>query len=248
LKEEYLLTSELEYTNEPYAIAKIAGIKMIESYNIQYATNYISVMPTNLYGPNDNYDLEKSHVLPAMIRKMHLAKSLEVNNWDAIRKDFSKKPLEGFNGSSSDTDLIRLMGKYGIKKKGNETEIELWGTGTPRREFLNSNDMAGACVYLMENIDFKDIIKNQISKSGRQSSEILNTHINIGTGKDMTIKELSETVQKVVGFKGKISWNTAKPDGTMQKLLDVSKLNSLGWKEKISLEEGIKEVYEQYSI
>jgi GDP-L-fucose synthase len=163
LKEEYLLTSELEYTNEPYAIAKIAGIKMIESYNIQYATNYISVMPTNLYGQNDNYDLEKSHVLPAMIRKMHLAKSLECNNWDAIRKDFSKKPLEGFNGSSSEADILKLMGKYGIKKTGNETEIELWGTGTPRREFLNSNDMAGACVYLMENIDFKDIIKNQIS-------------------------------------------------------------------------------------
>jgi GDP-L-fucose synthase len=248
LKEEYLLTSELEYTNEPYAIAKIAGIKMIESYNIQYGTNYISVMPTNLYGPNDNYDLEKSHVLPAMVRKMHLAKSFEGNNWADIRKDLSKKPIEGFNESSSETDLIRLMGKYGIKKTGNETEIELWGTGTPRREFLHSNDMAGACVYLMEHIDFKDIIKTHIKKNTHQLPEIINTHINIGTGKDLTIKELSEIVQKVVSFKGIVSWNSSKPDGTMQKLLDVTKLNSLGWKEKISLGEGIKEVYKQYSV
>jgi GDP-L-fucose synthase len=248
LKEEYLLSSELEYTNEPYAIAKIAGIKMIESYNLQYGTNYISVMPTNLYGPNDNYDLEKSHVLPAMIRKMYLAKSLENIDWDAIRKDFSKRPLEGFNGSSSETDIFKLMSKYGINKKDKETGIELWGTGTPRREFLHSNDMAGACVYLMEHVDFKDIIKNQISKSGHLTSEIINTHINIGTGQDLTIKELSEIVRKVVGFKGRISWDTDKPDGTMQKLLDVSKLNSLGWKEKISLEEGIHEVYNQYIL
>ncbi len=239
LKEDYLLTSELEYTNEPYAIAKIAGIKIIESYNIQYGTNYISVMPTNLYGPNDNYDLEKSHVLPALIRKMHLAKCLESNNWESIRKDFSKKPLEGFDGQSSQNDLLNLMAKYGITvKQNNEVSIALWGTGTPRREFLNSNDMADACVFLMENIDFKDV---------SQKKPIINTHINIGTGRDLTIKELAELVKTIVGFSGKLTWDTSKPDGTKQKLLDVSKLNSLGWKEKISLDEGIADVYKQYS-
>jgi GDP-L-fucose synthase len=238
LKEDYLLTSELEYTNEPYAIAKIAGIKIIESYNIQYGTNYISVMPTNLYGPNDNYDLEKSHVLPALIRKMHLAKCLESNNWDAIRKDFSKKPLEGFDGQSSQNDLLNLMAKYGITVKQNsEVSIALWGTGTPRREFLNSNDMADACVFLMENIDFKDVSQKQ---------PIINTHINIGTGRDLTIKELAELVKKIVGFPGKLTWDATKPDGTKQKLLDVSKLNNLGWKEKISLDEGIADVYKHY--
>ena len=238
LKEDYLLTSELEYTNEPYAIAKIAGIKMMESYNIQYGTNYISVMPTNLYGPNDNYDLEKSHVLPALIRKMHLAKSLESNNWDAIRKDFNKKPLEGIDGSSSEVDLIKLMTKYGITKSGSQVEVALWGTGTPRREFLNSNDMADACVFLLENVDFKDVSAKK---------PVINTHINIGTGRDLTIRELAELVKKIVGFAGKLTWDSSKPDGTMQKLLDVSKLNSLGWKETIGLEEGITSVYAQYS-
>jgi GDP-L-fucose synthase len=244
LKEDYLLTSELEYTNEPYAIAKIAGIKMIESYNIQYGTNYISVMPTNLYGPNDNYDLEKSHVLPAIIRKMHLAKSLESGNWEAIRKDLSKKPIEGFNGSSSESDILRIFLKYGIKSTNNKTEVELWGTGTPRREFLHVNDMAGACVYLMEKVDFKDLINPQNTKS--KNLEIINTHINIGTGKDQTIKELAETIRNIIGFNGTVMWNTSKPDGTVQKLLDVSKINSLGWKESISLEDGINEVYKAY--
>ena len=239
LKEDYLLTSELEYTNEPYAIAKIAGIKMMESYNLQYGTNYISVMPTNLYGPNDNYDLEKSHVLPALIRKMHLAKSLETNNWVAIRKDFSNKPLEGFDGNSTEADLLKLMAKYGIIKNGSSVQVALWGTGTPKREFLNSNDMADACVFLLENIDFKDVSGNK---------PVINTHINIGTGKDLTIKELAELIKKITGFAGVLLWDSSKPDGTMQKLLDVSKLNSLGWKETISLEEGIKSVYEQYIL
>jgi GDP-L-fucose synthase len=237
LKEDYLLTSELEYTNEPYAIAKIAGIKLIESYNLQYGTNYISVMPTNLYGPNDNYDLEKSHVLPALIRKMHLAKLLKEKNWDAIRKDFNKKPLENFNGSSSENDLLQLMAKYGITFQGSDVSVSLWGTGTPRREFLNSNDMADACVFLMENIDFNDVSK---------SKPVINTHINIGTGRDLTIAELAALVKKVVGFTGQISWDNTKPDGTMQKLLDVSKLHNLGWKEKISMESGITSVYNQY--
>jgi GDP-L-fucose synthase len=240
LKEDYLLTSELEYTNEPYAIAKIAGIKLAESYNIQYGTNFISVMPTNLFGPNDNYDLEKSHVLPAMLRKMHLANALENRNWEIIRKDFNKKPVENVNGKSSETELLKVMAKYGVAIEGSEIKLELWGTGKPRREFLHSDDMADACVFIMENIDFKDILKNQ------SSGEIKNTHINIGIGKDLTIQELAEIVKKITGFKGSILWDKNKPDGTMQKLLDVSKLNALGWKHKIHLEDGIKSVYQMY--
>jgi GDP-L-fucose synthase len=241
LKEDYLLTSELEYTNEPYAIAKIAGIKMIESYNIQYGTNFISVMPTNLYGPNDNYDLEKSHVLPALIRKMHLAKSLEKNNWQSIRHDFSKKPVEGIDGNATEEVVLSKLQKYGIEKSNSSVTVKLWGTGTPRREFLYSDDMADACVYLLENVDFNDVIKN------RDSKEIINTHINIGSGNDLTISELAAKVKSIIGFSGELAWDHSKPDGTMQKLLDVSKLNALGWKEKISLEEGIGKVYQQYS-
>jgi GDP-L-fucose synthase len=244
LKENYLLTSELEYTNEPYAIAKIAGIKICESYNLQYGTNYISVMPTNLYGLNDNYDLEKSHVLPAFIRKMHLAKALKNNDWDAIRKDFNKKPLENINGTASEKALTDLMAKYGIVKEKDEVTLSLWGTGTPKREFLFSDDMADACVFLMENVDFKDIVEHQ--KKNENLTEIKNTHINIGIGEDLTIGELAETVKKIIGFNGIIKWDSSKPDGTRQKLLDVSKLKALGWKHKISLETGIKIVYQQY--
>jgi GDP-L-fucose synthase len=245
LKEDYLLTSDLEYTNEPYAIAKIAGIKMAESYNIQYGTNFISVMPTNLFGPNDNYDLEKSHVLPAMIRKMHLANALDKKDWDAIRKDFNKKPVENVNGNSTENDLLKILEKYGIKEKEGEVNLTLWGTGNPKREFLHSNDMADASVFIMENVDFKDLLINQ-SKRDQPANEIKNTHINIGTGKDLTIRELAEIIKQITGFKGSIFWDKNKPDGTMQKLLDVSKLSALGWKNKISLEEGIKSVYNMY--
>jgi GDP-L-fucose synthase len=240
MNEDYLLTSELEYTNEPYAIAKIAGIKMIESYNIQYGTNFISVMPTNLYGPNDNYDLEKSHVMPAMIRKMHLAHALETNNWETIKKDLNKKPVENINGNSSEKEILQILAKYGITKTNGKARVELWGTGTPRREFLHSDDMADACVYLMENVDFKDVIKSE-------TKEIINTHINIGIGADLTIRELAEKVKFATGFKGTIEWNSNKPDGTTQKLLDVSKLNSFGWKHKISLDDGIKSVYSSFN-
>lgn len=238
LKEDYLLTSELEYTNEPYAIAKIAGMKMAESYSIQYGCNFISVMPTNLYGPNDNYDLEKSHVLPALIRKMHLAKCLSDKNWDAIRKDLNFKPVEGIGGSADEPAILRILEKYGVKKDVGTVEVNLWGTGTPRREFLHSDDMADACVYIMEHVDFKDVAGNK--------KEIINTHINIGTGKDLTIGELAQIVKKTTGFNGQIKWDSSKPDGTMQKLLDVSKLNSLGWKESIKLEDGIAGVYNKY--
>ncbi|WP_457744997.1 GDP-L-fucose synthase family protein [Sulfurimonas sp.] len=197
MKEDSLLTSELEYTNEPYAIAKIAGIKMCESYNIQYGTNFISVMPTNLYGPNDNFDLETSHVLPALLRKMHEAK---INN---------------------------------------EPKVEIWGSGKPRREFLYSEDMADACVFLLENRDFKDTYD-------ANAKEIRNTHINIGTGVDISIKELALTIKKIVGFEGELYFNDTKPDGTMIKLTDPSKLHSLGWKHKVELEDGIRTVYTWY--
>jgi GDP-L-fucose synthase len=244
IKEQYLLTGELEYTNEPYAVAKIAGIKMCESYNLQYGTNYVSVMPTNLYGPNDNYNLETSHVLPALIRKMHLGKCLENGNWDALRKDLKKYPVEGIIESSSETEIIDKLGKFGIVYSGNDLSgqpkvtINLWGTGNPYREFLYVDDLAAACVYVMEHVDFKDL--------AIEGKPVINTHINIGTGKDLRIMELAQLISRIAGFKGQLSWDSSKPDGTFRKLLDVSKINQLGWKEKISLEEGISMVYERY--
>jgi len=247
IKEEYLLTDPLEYTNEPYAIAKIAGIKLSESYNLQYNTNFISVMPTNLYGPNDNYDLEKSHVLPALIRKMHLGKCLQKNDWKSIKYDFDKKPVEGVDGKSGENNISDKLKKYGIISDGNTVFVNLWGTGTPKREFLHSDDMADACVYLMENIDFKDLIEQRRKIVGDIAlKEIRNTHINIGTGRDLSIKELAEKVKSIVGFEGDLVWDTTKPDGTMQKLLNVDKLHSLGWKESIPLNEGIAKIYADY--
>ncbi|MBJ2172614.1 GDP-L-fucose synthase [Aureibaculum sp. A20] len=240
LKEEYLLTSELEYTNEPYAIAKIAGIKMCESYNIQYDTNFISVMPTNLYGPNDNYDLEKSHVLPALIRKMHLGKCLENNDWKSIKTDFNKLPIEGVNGNENKTVILNVLEKYGIKfdGKSKKVSIELWGSGEPLREFLHADDMAEACCFIIEQINFSELKANY--------KEIKNTHINIGSGVDISIKDLAIKVKDTIGFSGKIEWNTEMPDGTYRKLLDVSKINNLGWKYNILLDNGIKLVYNNY--
>ncbi len=249
MTENSLLTSELEYTNEPYAIAKIAGIKTMESFNLQYGTNFISVMPTNLYGENDNFDLEKSHVLPAIIRKMHLAKCLMDNNWIAIKKDLKKNPIEKVNENSLETEILNILEKYGIRKDKKQTSMELWGTGTPRREFLHSNDLADACVFLMENVDFKDVLKNEFGVENPTfpltSPEIRNTHINIGVGTDQTIKELAEIVQEIIGFEGQIIWNSDKPDGTPQKLLDVSKLHRYGWKAKTDFRQGIAEVIKQ---
>ena len=233
--ENSLLTSELEYTNEPYAIAKITGIKMCESYNLQYDTNFISVMPTNLYGPNDNFDLEKSHVLPALIRKIHLGKCLEIDNWEAIKTDLNKNPIEGVNGASSKESVLEILAKYGVKKG----EIEIWGSGKPRREFLWSEDMADACVFLLENRDFKDTFSTE-------EKEVRNTHINIGTGVDVSIKELAEQIKNSVGYKGSFNFNTSKPDGTMQKLTNVSKLNALGWKHAVSLDKGVEKMYAWY--
>ena len=253
MKEEYLLTSELEYTNEPYAIAKIAGIKMCESYNLQYGTNYISVMPTNLYGPNDNFDLEKSHVLPALIRKIHLGKLLEENNWDALRKDLNWLPIENVDGLAKEEEIIAILEKYGINKQLNEQNskfkisIEIWGSGKPRREFLYSEDMADACVYLMENINFDDIVNSTINiHNVSPRNEIRNTHINIGTGIDISIHDLAFIVKKLISFNGEFYFNTEKPDGTMIKLTDPGKLHTLGWKHTVKLESGIQKVYKWY--
>lgn len=234
INEDELLTNVLEYTNEPYAIAKIAGIKLCESFNIQYGTNFISVMPTNLYGPNDNFDLEKSHVLPAMIRKIFLSKCLMDNNIESLKKDFNKRPVEGINGEHSLEEIKAILAKYGVF----EDRVELWGTGKPMREFLWSEDMADACIYVMQNVDFKDLIKDK--------KEIRNTHINIGTGKDISIKELADLIAKTLGYEGKILFDSSKPDGTIKKLTDVSKLNSLGWKHQIEIEEGVRKMWEWY--
>jgi GDP-L-fucose synthase len=242
MKEDSLLTSPLEYTNEPYAIAKIAGIKICESYNIQYGTNYISVMPTNLYGYNDNFDLEKSHVLPALIRKMHLGKAVFNNDMDAVRADFDKNPVEGVDGKADEAKIVEKLQKYGIRKKAAGAEITLWGTGKPRREFLFSDDLAAACVFLLEKVDFTDLVK--LSSDG--SKEIRNTHINIGSGTDLSIGELAAIVKNIVGFRGDIIWDATKPDGTFQKLMDVTKLKELGWEYKVQLQEGIQAVYDIY--
>jgi GDP-L-fucose synthase len=247
IKEEYLLTDPLEYTNEPYAIAKIAGIKLCESYNIQYGTNFISVMPTNLYGPNDNYDLEKSHVLPALIRKMHLGKCLAENDWEGIRIDFNKRPVEGISGKGSDGEITDKLRKYGIDSENGIVNVTLWGTGKPMREFLHSDDMADACVYIMEQIDFHDLVDNRRKEQGDSvAREIRNTHINIGTGRDLTIRELADKVRGIVGFRGIVRWDASKPDGTPRKLLNVEKLHKLGWKETITLDEGIALSYQDY--
>ena len=247
MPEDCLLTDTLEYTNEPYAIAKIAGIKMCESYNLQYDTNYISVMPTNLYGPHDNFNLETSHVLPALIRKIHLGKALDENNWDALREDLNRLPIEGTDGSASNEEIIAKLDAYGIKLlnadgltlNAPKVSIEIWGSGKPMREFLWSEDMADACVFLIENRDFSDTY-------AMDQKEIRNTHINIGTGVEISIKELAEMIRQIVGYKGELFFNSDKPDGTMRKLTDPSKLHALGWKHHVELEEGISKIYEWY--
>lgn len=235
MKEDVLLTSPLEYTNEPYAIAKIAGLKMCESFNLQYGTNYIAVMPTNLYGPNDNFDLERSHVLPAMIRKIHLAHCLKKGDWEAVRKDMNLRPVEGISGANSNEEILRILRKYGIT----ETEVTLWGTGTPLREFLWSEEMADASVFVMEHVDFKDTYK-------AGAKDIRNCHINIGTGKEITIRELAGLIVNTVGYQGELTFDSSKPDGTMRKLTDPSKLHNLGWHHKIDIEEGVQKMYEWY--
>ncbi len=262
--EDCLLTSPLEYTNEEYAIAKIAGLKMCESYNLQYGTNYIAVMPTNLYGPNDNFHLENSHVMPAMMRKVYLAKLIHDGNWTAIKNDMNKRPVEGVNGSASNEEIEKVLAKYGIFNN----KVVLWGTGKPLREFLWSEDMADASVHVLLNVEFSDIIGidkyssvhygakadgivDRNHSAGRGGAipklgEIRNCHINVGTGKELTIRELSELVVKAVGFEGEVEFDTTKPDGTPRKLIDVSKLHSLGWTHKVEIEDGVKKLFDWY--
>lgn len=276
MKEDCLLTSELEYTNEEYAIAKIAGLKMCESYNLQYGTNYIAVMPTNLYGPNDNFHLENSHVMPAMMRKVYLAKLINEGDWKSIRKDLTIRPVGAtipengekvryeVNGESDEATILKVLAWYGIENN----KVTLWGTGTPLREFLWSEDMADASVHVLLNVDFKDIIgiekyssvhygastdgavdrNHSAGRGGAIPSlgEIRNCHINVGTGKELTIRQLSELVVKAVGFEGEVAFDSSKPDGTMRKLIDVSKLHSLGWTHKVEIEDGVQKLFEWY--
>ena len=264
MTEDALLTSPLEYTNEEYAIAKIAGLKMCESYNLQYGTNYIAVMPTNLYGPNDNFHLENSHVMPAMMRKIYLAKLIADSNWDAIRKDMNRRPVLGVDGDATEDAILGILAKYGIENN----KVTLWGTGTPLREFLWSEDMADASVHVLLNVDFKDIIgiekyssvhygasvdgtvdrNHSTGRGGAIPSlgEIRNCHINVGTGKELTIRELAELVVKTVGFNGELVFDTSKPDGTMRKLIDVSKLHRLGWTHKVEIEDGVERLFNWY--
>lgn len=247
--EDCLLTSPLEYTNEPYAIAKIAGLKMCESFNIQYGTNYIAVMPTNLYGPNDNFHLENSHVLPAMIRKIHLAKCLNEGDWEAVRKDIGLRPVTyKVNGetlkvdaSSSESEILPALAYYGITPEA----VTLWGTGAPMREFLWSEEMADASVHVLLNVDFKDTYDTSV-KNSDGITEIRNCHINVGTGKEISIRQVAELIMQEIGFKGELRWDSSKPDGTMKKLTDVSKLHSLGWQHKIEIDEGVHRLYEWY--
>ena len=235
MKEDVLLTSPLEYTNEPYAIAKIAGLKMCESFNLEYGTNYIAVMPTNLYGPNDNFHLENGHVLPSIVRKIHLANCLNEGREDDLRLDLNVRPVEGVDGTASLCDIINVLGKYGITAK----ELNLWGTGTPLREFLWSEDMADASVFVMENVDFKDTYQ-------AGAKDIRNCHINIGTGKELTIAALTELVKNAVGYKGCINFDGVHPDGTMRKLTDVTKLHNLGWHHKVEIDQGVVLLYKWY--
>ena len=276
MKEDVLLTSPLEYTNEEYAIAKIAGLKMCESYNLQYGTNYIAVMPTNLYGPNDNFHLENSHVMPAMMRKIYLAKLIHEDNWEVIRVDMNKRPInpvkalaekigkDNVDGGCSKERILQALKFYGIE----DNKVTLWGTGSPLREFLWSEDMADASVHILLNVDFKDIIGiekyssvfygtatngevNRNNSEGRGGAipslgEIRNCHINIGTGKELTIKQLSELIVRTIDFTGTVAWDESKPDGTPRKLIDVSKLHSLGWTHKVEIEQGVQKLYDWY--
>ncbi len=264
IKEDELLTSPLEYTNEEYALAKISGLKMCESYNLQYGTNYIAVMPTNLYGPNDNFHLENSHVMPAMMRKIYLAKLINEKDWQAIRNDLNKRPVEGVDGNAEEGTILQVLSKYGITNN----VVQLWGTGKPLREFLWSEDMADASVHVLLNVNFSDIIgiekyssvfygaetngqNDRNSNAGRGGAipalgEIRNCHINVGTGKEITIKELAILIAEAVGFKGEIQFDSGKPDGTPRKLTDVTKLHNLGWNHRVEINEGVVKLFDWY--
>ena len=235
MSEDALLTSPLEYTNEPYAIAKIAGLKLCESFSLQYGCNYIAVMPTNLYGPRDNFHLERSHVLPAMLRKVHLSHLLLEGNETALRRDLMLRPVEGIDGQAAMSDIETVLKKYGIERE----TVTLWGTGTPLREFLWSEEMADASVHVLLNVDFADTY-------APDDTEVRNCHINVGTGREHTIRQVAEFVVDTIGYKGELRWDASKPDGTPRKLTDVSKLHQLGWHHKIELQEGVSLLYKWY--
>ena len=235
IKEEYLLTGPLEYTNEPYALSKIVGLKMCESFNLQYGTNYLAVMPTNLYGPNDNFHLENSHVMPAMIRKIFLAHCLREDNWEAVRADMDCRPVEGVTGAADKDTIVSTLRRYGIAAEA----VTLWGTGRPLREFLWSEEMADASVFVMEQVNFKDLVGT--TKEGR------NCHINSGTGKEISIGDLARLIVDTVGYRGRLQFDATKPDGTPRKLCDVTRLHSLGWHHKIEIEEGVGRLYRWYA-
>ena len=241
IPESALLTSPLEYTNEPYAIAKIAGLKLCESLNLQYGTDYIAVMPTNLYGPSDNFHLQNSHVLPAMLRKTYLARLRMEEDWDELRHDFSRLPYKGLDGNSSRADIDAVLEEIGITPSA----LRLWGSGTPLREFLWSEDMADASVHVLLNVTFAQLVE-QSNAAGE--TEVRNTHINVGTGIEHTIAQAAEMVRKAVGYEGDILWDATKPDGTMRKLCDVSKLHALGWRHSVDLEDGIPRLFEWYKV
>ena len=240
IKESALLTSELEYTNEPYAIAKIAGLKMCESFNLQYGTNYISVMPANLYGPNDNFHLENSHVIPGIMRKIFLARRLMDGDFAGIRKDISARHVDGIDGNASDNELISVLANHGIY----DNRVELWGTGNAMREFLWSEDMADACVHILERVDFGDIAASTHGDYG----ETRNCHINIGTGMELSIKDLALIVSRIVGYNGEIRFDPSKPDGTMRKLTDVGMLRGLGWRHSVEIDDGLARLYRWYRL
>ncbi|MEN8158314.1 MAG: GDP-L-fucose synthase [Bacteroidota bacterium] len=245
MKEESLLTGPLEYTNEPYAIAKIGGMKLCESYNIQYGTNFIAVMPTNLYGPNDNFDLEKSHVLPAILRKIHLGKCLESSDWESIRKDLKAHPIETATHESSKEEILNILSKQGVTIQNGKVSIEIWGTGKPMREFMYSEDMAAACVFMMEHVDIPKI--NSFTKEPIDPKDPRKIHfVNIGTGQEISIKALANKIKTALNYKGDIHFNTEKPDGTMRKLTNVELLNGLGFKHSVELDQGIGLMYSAY--
>ena len=236
ISEDCLLSSELEQTNEPYAIAKIAGLKLCESYDRQYGTNFFSVMPCNLYGPYDNFDLKKSHVLSALMRKMHLAHCLENQDWESVRKDLNRNPVEGVDGNATETEILDVLDKHGVHAYP-DPYIDVWGTGQVLREFMFVDDLADAVHFLFENYNVP------VEKA---ESEDINYFYNAGSGKDLSINALALIIKKVTGFQGNFWYDSSKPDGTYRKLLDVSKINALGWKANTELEEGIKKMYDWY--
>ncbi|MEK6155316.1 NAD-dependent epimerase/dehydratase family protein [Flavobacteriaceae bacterium 3-367] len=254
VKEKSLLTDALDYTHEPYALAKIAGIKMCEGYNIQYGTNFISVVPAHFYGPSDDFNLETSHPLPKLIRKIYLGKALENDDWEAIRTDLNKRPIKGITGKANKGEIAHIIGRFGVRRIDNKkVMVEVGGNGKTRGEFLWSGDMADACIFLMKNEYVNGAINVTPSSGSRSyleaaSNKMRNTPINIGTGKEISIAQLAKTIKVVLRFKGILAFNDCPLDGELRRLADNTKLNNLGWKPRVSLKEGIEQLYRWYIL